>query len=69
MPYQQKYMSNGTKKHNFVEADVVNISVKFQHHPHYDFWDDFLIFLCKFSLSVAMATNQIQPFGQKWWVS
>ena len=49
----------------FVEANVMNISTKFQLHPPYGFWgEDFLIFFCKFSISVAMATNQIQRFGQ-----
>ena len=33
----------------------MNISTKFQL---------FLIYFCKFSVSVAMATNQIQWFGQ-----
>ena len=43
----------------------MSISTKFQLRPPYGFvTDDFLIFICKFSLSVAMATNQIQPFGQ-----
>ena len=43
----------------------MNISVKFQLHPPYDFWDDFWEFVRKFSLSVAMTTNQIQQFEQK----
>ena len=43
----------------FVEANVMNISAKFQLHAPYGFWgDDFLIFFCKFILSVVMATNQ-----------
>ena len=32
------------KKINFVEANVMNISAKFQLHPPYGCWDDFLIF-------------------------
>ena len=33
------------KKHNFVEANVMNISTKFQLYPPYGFWgEDFLIF-------------------------
>ena len=48
----------------------MSISAKFQLHPPYGFWgDDFLIFFRKFSLSVAMATNQIQQFGQNSYVS
>ena len=58
-------MSNGNKKNIlFVEANVMNISAKFQLHAPYGFWDDFLIFFRKFILSVAIATNQIQRFGQ-----
>ena len=54
----------------FIEANVMNISAKFQLHPPYGFWgDDFLIFFRKFSLSVAMATNQIQQFGQNSYAS
>ena len=56
-------------KNIFVEANVIanvmNISKKFQLHPPNGLWgDDFLIYFCKFSLSVAMATNQIKRFGQ-----
>ena len=47
-----------------VEANVMNIYAKFQFHPPYDFWEDFLILVRKFTLYVAMATNQIQRFGQ-----
>ena len=33
------------KNTNFVEANVMNISAKFQLHPPYGFWgDDFLYF-------------------------
>ena len=53
-----------TRNATFVEANVMNVSTKFQLHPHYGFWDDFLICFRKFSCSVAMATNQIQRFGQ-----
>ena len=49
----------------FVEANVMNISAKFQLNAPYGFWgDDFVIFFRKFILSVAMATNQIQQYGQ-----
>ena len=51
-----------------VEANVMNVSVKFQLYPQHGFWDDFRIFFLKLSLSAAMATNQIQRFGQKWYV-
>ena len=44
-------------------------SAKFQLHPPYGFWgDDFWIFFREFILSVAMATNQIQLFGQNSYV-
>ena len=46
----------------FVAANIMDISAKFQLHPPYGFRSDFFNF-CKFSLSVAMATNQIQRFG------
>ena len=42
----------------------MNILTKFQLHPPYGFWEDSLIFVRKFNLSVAMETNQIQQFGQ-----
>ena len=49
----------------YVEANVMNMSAKFQLHPPYGFWGgDLLIFFRKFTLYVAMATNQIQRFGQ-----
>ena len=52
------------KKHN-VETNVMNMYAKFQLHPHYGFWgEDFWIIFRKFSLYTAMATNQIQRFGQ-----
>ena len=48
----------------------MNISAKFQVHPPYGFWgEEFWIFFCKFILSVAMATNQIQQFGQNLYAS
>ena len=44
---------------------VMNISAKLPLHPPYGFWgDEFWIFFPEFSLSVAMATNQIQQFEQ-----
>ena len=62
---QQKHMSNSNKNIIFIEANVMNVAAKFQFHPHYCFWgDDFLYFFCKFSLLVAIATNQIQQFVQ-----
>ena len=65
---QQKHMINGNKK-RFVEANVMNISEKFQLHPPYGFWlDDFWILFCEFILWVAMATNQNQQFGQNYYV-
>ena len=58
--------ATGIKNTTYVEPNVVNNSAKFQLHPPYGVWDDFLIFFRKFSLSFAMATNQIQRFGQKY---
>ena len=48
----------------FVEANVMNMYAKFQLHPHMISEEKFLIFFGKFTLHVAMATNQIQRFGQ-----
>ena len=50
----------------FVEPNVMNIYAKFQLHPLYGFWEeDFWIYVFrKFSLSVTMAINQNQRFGQ-----
>ena len=43
----------------------MNMYAKFQPYPPFGFWgEDFLIILRKFTLYVAMATNQIQRFGQ-----
>ena len=55
----------------FIEANVMNISTKFQVHPPNGFCgEDFRIFFfCKFILSVAMATNQLQQFGQNSYAS
>ena len=52
----------------FVEANAMNVSEKFQLHPPYGFWDDFLIFFRKFNVSVAMVTDKIQRFGQNSYV-
>ena len=49
----------------YVEANVMNMYAKFQLHPPYGFWEeDFWIIFRKFTLYVAMATNQIHQFGQ-----
>ena len=45
---------------------------KFQRHPPYGFWEEdflhflfyFILFFSKFSLSVAMATNQISDLDK-----
>ena len=43
----------------------MNMYAKFQLHPPYGFWgEDFWIILRKFTIYVAMETNQIQRFGQ-----
>ena len=57
--------SNDNKNKLYVEAIVVNMYAKFQLHPPYSFWgDNFLILFRKFTLYAAIATNQIQLFGQ-----
>ena len=62
-------MSNGNKNIIFVEANVMNISAKFQLHPLIASEEMiFLILFREFILSVAMATNQIQRFGKKSYV-
>ena len=46
----------------------MNISVKFQLHPPYGFWgDDFLIFVRKFNILVAMATNPLNQSNSAVW--
>ena len=56
---RQNKQTNKQKKTLFVEANVKNISTKFQLHPPYGFWgDDFWIFFHKL-------TNRILRFGQK----
>ena len=58
-------MGNDNKNIINVEANFMNMYAKLQLHPPYGFWgEDFLIFFRKFTLYVAMATNQIQRFGQ-----
>ena len=59
------------KNIKFVEANVINISAKFQQYPLFGFWENnVLIFFCKFSVSVAMATikfsglDKIHMFGR-----
>ena len=46
----------------------MNISAKFQLHPLMASEEIFLILFRKFRISVAMATNQIQRFGQNSYV-
>ena len=62
----QSAWATATKNNIFVEAIVRNNSAKFQLYPPNSFWGaDFLIFFFrKFTLYVAMATNQIQRFRQ-----
>ena len=56
-------MENDNKKH--VETNVMDMYAKFQLHPLYGFWgEDVLIIFRKFTLYVAMATNQIRRFGK-----
>ena len=65
LPQQWNHMTNNNKNTSFVEANLTNISAKFQLYSPYGFWRDDFLFFWKFNLSVAMATNQIQRFGQK----
>ena len=53
-------MGNDNKNIIYVEANVMNIYAKFQLHPLYGFEekDLWIFFFQKFSLSVAVATNQ-----------
>ena len=49
----------------YVEANVMNTYAKFQLNSPYGFWgEEFWIIFRKFTLYVAMATNQIQRFEQ-----
>ena len=44
----------------------MNMHAKFQLHPPYNFWgEDFGLFFWKFTLYVAMATNQIHMVGRE----
>ena len=49
----------------FIEANMImNSSAKFQLYPPYSFWGvNFLVYVCKFNLLVAMATYPIERFG------
>ena len=59
------HMGNDNKNIIYVETNVMNMYSKFQLHPPYGFYgEDFLIIFRKFTVYVAMVTNQIQPFGQ-----
>ena len=69
LPQQRKHMINGNKNTNFVEANVMNISAKFQlSSPLWLLRNWFFNIFSKIHISVAMATNQIQRFGQKSYV-
>ena len=59
-------MSNDNKKHNLCrDSNVMNMYAKFQLHLPYCSWEeDVWINFRKFTLYVAMATNQIQRSGQ-----
>ena len=58
----QSACATAMKNNTFVEANAMNISKKFQ---LYSFWGvDYLFIFSKFSLLVAMTTNQIARFGQ-----
>ena len=47
----------------YVETNVMNMYAKFQFHFPYSFWgEDVWIYIKKFTLYVAMETNQIQRF-------
>ena len=66
---QRKHMSNGNESINFVDAVIMNSSAKFQLHPPNVFGgDDCFIFFRELRISVAMATNHIQRFGQNSYV-
>ena len=47
----------------------MTITVKFQLHPPYGFWEDaFEYFFRKFNVSVALVIYQMQRFGQNSYV-
>ena len=48
----------------FVQADAMNLSTKFQLYSQYRFWGVVFHKFRKFSILVAMTTNQIWRFGQ-----
>ena len=57
------------QKHNLIEANVMNVSAKFQLHPPYGSEDFFsFLFSRKFKFSVAMTTNQSQRFRHNLYV-
>ena len=61
LPYKPKYISNGNKNNVFLEANAMNISAKFQLYRSYSFWGvEVWNMFRKFSLSLAMKTNQIE---------
>ena len=69
-------MGNNNIKNNYVEATVMNMYATIQLHPPYGFWEEdflfyfiylfilFFFFFRKFSILVAMATNQNQRYRQ-----
>ena len=58
-------MRKGNKNISFEDACVMNISTKFQPYPLYGSEEMiFVHFFRKLKVSVALATNQIQRFGQ-----
>ena len=58
-------MNSDNKNIIYVEANVMNMYAKFQLYSPYGFWgEDCLMIFRKITLYVAMATNQIQRFGQ-----
>ena len=65
----QSVYAAAVKNNNFLEANAMNISAKFQLHPPYSFWEvDFFNIFRKVSLLVTMTTNPIERFGQKVYV-
>ena len=61
---QSTYATAKKKKNCFVEAHAMNNSAKFQLYPP----SEELIFRYKFSILIAMTTNQIERFEHKIYV-
>ena len=63
--HSNQFLPEQNKNTIYVEDNGMNLYENYQLHPSYCFCEeDLLTFLLKFTLFVALATNQIQGFGQ-----